>query len=147
VAVIDLTERALQGFYKNRINSHLDSVALALVTTDPSLFQIVLTNLIDNALKYSPRGSSIDLLASAQSRHGQAGVSFLVINPMGPAGAPDESKMFDKYYRAPRARNITGSGLGLYVAKSFAAKIGGDLHYQTANNQIRFELWMPLSRS
>ena len=147
VAVIDLIDAALKGFYQKRIKRDVESVALAFITTDPSLFQIVLTNLIDNALKYSPRLSPIDLLAQAQTRDDREGVSFTVINTEGPAGAPDTAKMFDKYYRAPRARKITGSGLGLFVAKSFAVKIGGDLRYQAANNQIRFELWMPVSKS
>lgn len=147
VPVIDLIDEALRGFYQKRINSDVDAVALVLINTDPSLFQIVLTNLIDNALKYSPPLSSIDFLAQAQTRDGREGVSFTVINTEGPAGAPDASKMFDKYYRAPRARKITGSGLGLFVAKSFAVKIGGDLRYHAASNQIRFELWMPVSKS
>jgi two-component system, sensor histidine kinase LadS len=147
VAVIDLTDAALKGFYQKRIKCDVESVALALITTDPALFQIVLTNLIDNALKYSPPMSPIDLLVQAQTRDDREGISFTVINTAGPAGAPDAAKMFDKYYRAPRARKITGSGLGLFVAKSFAGKIGGDLRYQAANNQIRFELWMPVSKS
>ena len=147
VAVIDLIEAALKGFYPKRIKRDIEPVALELITTDPSLFQIVLTNLIDNALKYSPPLSSIDLLARAQSLGEREGISFTVINTEGPAGAPDTTKMFDKYYRAPRARKITGSGLGLFVAKSFAVKIGGELRYQATNNQIRFELWMPVSKS
>ncbi len=147
VAVIDLIDAALKGFYQKRIKCDVESVALALITTDPALFQIVLTNLIDNALKYSPSMSPIDLLVQAQTRDDREGISFAVINTAGPAGAPDAAKIFDKYYRAPRARKITGSGLGLFVAKSFAGKIGGDLRYQAANNQIRFELWMPVSKS
>lgn len=147
VAVIDLIEAALKGFYPKRIKRDVEPVALELITTDLSLFQIVLTNLIDNALKYSPPLSSIDLLARAQSLGEREGISFTVINTEGPAGAPDTTKMFDKYYRAPRARKITGSGLGLFVAKSFAVKIGGELRYQATNNQIRFELWMPVSKS
>jgi two-component system, sensor histidine kinase LadS len=147
VAVIDLIEAALKGFYPKRIKRDIEPVALELITTDPSLFQIVLTNLIDNALKYSPPLSPIDLLARAQSLGEREGISFTVINTEGPAGAPDTTKMFDKYYRAPRARKITGSGLGLFVAKSFAVKIGGELRYQATYNQIRFELWMPVSKS
>lgn len=147
VAVVDLTEAALSGFFRKRINVDIESVALELITTDPSLFQIVLTNLIDNAMKYSPHGDSIGLVASPTNRDGEAGVAFVVSNVIGPAGVPDEKKMFEKYYRAPRARNITGSGLGLFVARSFAVRLAGDLRHQIDNNQIRFELWMPVSKS
>jgi signal transduction histidine kinase len=147
VAVMDLIEAALKGFYPKRIKTDVDPVALALITTDPSLFQIILSNLIDNALKYSPPASLTHLAARAEKRDGRDGISFTVTNTVGPAGAPDASKMFDKYYRAPRARKITGSGLGLFVAKSFAVKIGSDLRYQNTSNQIRFELWMPVSKS
>ncbi len=147
VTVIRLTEAAFKTFYKNRVNIDVDSVALALITTDPSLFQIVLTNLIDNAFKYSPSVSKIDFLAKAETRDGRSGINFTVINTVGLAGPPDTSKMFDKYYRAPRARNITGSGLGLFVARSFALKISADLRYQFIDNQIRFELWMQASKS
>jgi signal transduction histidine kinase len=106
-----------------------------------------LGNLIDNALKYSPKESLVEVLVSASNRENVQGIRFLVSNTIGSSGRPDEEKLFDKYYRAPRARNITGSGLGLFVARSFAVKLDGYLRCQIEDNQIRFELWMPTSRS
>jgi len=147
VAVSDLIQAVFKRFSSKRIQWDVDLTTPESFATDLSLFQIVLGNLIDNALKYSPKESLVEVLVSASNRENVQGIRFLVSNTIGSSGRPDEEKLFDKYYRAPRARNITGSGLGLFVARSFAVKLDGYLRCQIEDNQIRFELWMPTSRS
>lgn len=149
VKISDLINDTLERFSRQRLTLTFSLDSDRTLATDVSLFHIVAGNLIENALKYSPRDSTVSLCVSDRQKiglteqTGQVGLSILVSNLVGPAGLPDPQKLFDKYYRAPRARNITGSGLGLFVARSFAAKIGAQLHYQTYDNQIVFELWIP----
>jgi two-component system, sensor histidine kinase LadS len=117
------------------------------VRTDLTLFDVVLNNLIDNALKYAPNDEPVQVRICRQDmggQDGQAGFMVTVSNSPGLAGFPDENRVFEKYYRAPRAHIRTGSGLGLYVARSFAIKLGGHLNYHRASEKVCFELWLPL---
>jgi len=120
--------------------------------TDFALLMVVLNNLLDNALKYSLDHAVISVTIGADDKvevfeGGETkvtkGVAFVVSNAPGPAGFPDEIRLFEKYYRAPRAHIRTGSGLGLYVARSFAAKLGGQLSYHPTTQLVQFELWLP----
>jgi signal transduction histidine kinase len=109
-----------------------------MMRTDKVLLKVILNNLIDNALKYSPPESKVDLSATPVG----AGIAIVVENDVGHAGRPDVSKVFSKYYRSPMARQ-TGSGLGLYVIKGLSAQLGGQLNYAPASPKVRFELWLP----
>ncbi len=114
------------------------------VSTDVTLFDAVLNNLIDNALKYSPPDQPVSVDVSLCKVGQRQGVNIVVSNKLGAAGFPDPDRVFDKYYRAPRAHIRTGSGLGLYVARSFATKLGGRLDYCPTADLVCFELWLPL---
>ncbi len=145
--VVDvLIKDTLERFANDQIHVVNDATQNTLVT-DRAIFQIVLGNLIDNAVKYSPKDSPIELCIKTQSRSDQSGLSIEVRNTPGAAGLPQDQRIFERYYRAPRARKTTGSGLGLYVAKSFAQRLGGDLRYINDNNQVVFELWIPTRTS
>jgi signal transduction histidine kinase len=115
-----------------------------LLKTDVALLEIILNNLVDNALKYAHDHASIVLTVEQESRLGRDGVVFAVSNPPGAVGFPDPDRLFQKYYRAPRAHIRTGSGLGLYVARSFAVNIGGELSYHPATDAVCFKLWLPI---
>jgi signal transduction histidine kinase len=60
-----------------------------------------------------------------------------------PAGA--EASMFDRFWRADRARAGPGSGLGLAIARSYARAHGGDLFYEPGRSGVgaKFELVLP----
>ncbi len=89
----------------------LDEVAL-----DPTAFDQVLTNLLENALRYTPAGSPIEIVAT-QSR---GVVEFRVIDH-GPGVPKDEqTKVFDEFYRAGAREESEGTGLGLAIAKAVA---------------------------
>jgi K+-sensing histidine kinase KdpD len=113
---------------------------------DLQLLSVILNNLIDNALKYSPPDSPVNITAETCLRQGQSGIRISVTNQAGTSGLPDPKQLFRKYYRAPGAHGKTGSGLGLHIAAGFARKTGGELRYipDTANHHhtIEFELWI-----
>jgi two-component system sensor histidine kinase VicK len=93
------------------------------VRTDPDKLQQVLDNLLDNAVKYSPTGGRITVLA--ERRPGQAQVS---ISDQG-IGIPKEQqgRLFEKFYRvdSPLKHTVAGTGLGLNLCKHIIEAHGG----------------------
>ena len=147
-------------FTSERIDWQLKVPSETRLQTDLALLMIVLNNLVDNAIKYSPDHASISVIIETQSADdvpgsvteiretaaaSQDGLMVVVSNSLGLAGFPDSGRLFEKYYRAPRAHIRTGSGLGLYVARSFAINLGGQLTYLPTTDAVRFKLWLPHS--
>jgi signal transduction histidine kinase len=66
-----------------------------------------------------------------------------ISNLPGPSGWPDVDKIFAKYYRSGGAQRRSGTGLGLYLSRSMAERLGGTLRYIPDQQNIRFELWLP----
>ena len=123
---------------------HLTMQTDVTLQTDAKLLHIVLVNLQDNALKYSPANSSVDILIALDTRQTGAGVTISIQNTAGVAGWPDATMVFKKNYRNPRAHHQTGSGLGLYLVHNMAQMLGGELSYTPDELFIRFRLWLPL---
>jgi PAS domain S-box-containing protein len=123
---------------------HLTMQSEVIINTDAKLLRIVLANLIDNALKYSPPDSAVDIIIAADASQAVAGTIFTIQNLPGTAGWPDASKVFQKYYRSRRSHHQTGSGLGLYLGHSMAQMLCGELRYMPDEIFIRFTLWLPL---
>jgi two-component system sensor histidine kinase KdpD len=97
---------------------------LPLLRLDPVLFEQVLFNLIDNAAKYSPAGTSITI--AAQPNGGRVQIQ---IKDEG-AGIPEieRERIFDKFYRVLAAdRQKAGTGLGLAIARGFMEAMGGTI--------------------
>lgn len=122
----------------------LEVSALPVLHTDTLLLRMVLGNLIDNALKYAAPASQVQLSASSQPHKKQPGMLVTIRNQPGHAGWPDAQKVFQKYYRSPGAHSKTGSGLGLYLVRSAARRLGGWVRYVPDTNTVRFEFWLPL---
>lgn len=113
------------------------------IYSDSQLVRIIVANLLDNALKYSPDQSDINVQISHQIQDGRAGASLLVTNLIGPTGIPDADKVFQKYYRAKKAEGKSGSGLGLYLTAGIADLLGGQVSYRAGESRIEFDLWLP----
>lgn len=100
------------------------------VTADRTHFSNILSNLIDNAIKYSPDATVISIECNRHSGQVQVAVSDRGI------GIPPEKQklIFDKFYRVPTGNlhNVKGYGLGLYYVKTMIEKMGGTvgLHSQ-----------------
>lgn len=121
---------------------------LPAVRTDAQLLRIIVFNLLDNAARYGEPGTPVQVVARGERRGGRAGALLQVEHPPGSAGWPDASELFTKYYRAPGARRVSGSGLGLFLSRQLAESLGGMLAYvpDERNQKVRFELWIPLQR-
>ena len=96
---------------------------LPRVWVDGELIEVVLRQLVDNALKYSPAGSPVSL--AAESKDGRVIVS---VSDRGP-GIPEaeQSRIFEKFYRAEASRQIPGAGLGLVIAREIIHAHGGEI--------------------
>ena len=96
-----------------------------LVRADAKLIVQVITNIVDNAVKYTPQGTSISLTAGAKS-----GKAEVVVADTG-NGVPDEvkTKIFEKFYCGANkiADNRRSLGLGLYLCKAIVKAHGGEL--------------------
>jgi two-component system sensor histidine kinase TctE len=104
-------DRALQA----GIDLGVDIQAQVHIAADPSLLDDLLSNLVDNALKYTPSGGSVT--ASIGTRHGKA---FLAVEDTGP-GIPEteRQRVRQRFYRMPNSQGH-GSGLGLAIVDEIA---------------------------
>lgn len=112
-----------------------------LVRGSAPLVEMMVRNLVDNALKYSPPESTVR--CSCELRTGVfdgVGLTIRVTNRLGPVGPPDPARLFGKYYRAPLAHQHSGSGLGLYWVRGTARLCGGDVEFEQRDDDVSFGL-------
>jgi len=112
-----------------------------LVEGNASLIRQVVANLLDNAIKYTPEGGSVDLLVETQGSK-----SVLEVRDTG-IGIPAEAlpHICERFYRADKARSrhSGGAGLGLSIVKSICAALGAELSVSSKEGegtQVRFEM-------
>ncbi len=130
----------------HRVQTHLPPTLP--VQTDPQLLFIVLSNLLENACKYSASDTTIELQVLPQTDPAAPQtVALALSNLPGKAGWPDPEHVFDKYYRSPQAQRQSGTGLGLYLVKSLAHTLGGKIAYAPTDQQVRFVLTLPLPQT
>lgn len=108
--------------------------------TDPNLFAIILTNLLDNAVKYSEPDSRIVLAIDQFEAPGvyPASLKMRVSNTVSQDGVPDSVSLFSRYYRGPYAHEKSGTGLGLYLVKSLCKILGGSIRFEHKDGQVHF---------
>lgn len=111
-AVMDIYHPAQQAGIEVRLNVNAPHVTRAC---QPLLLGLLVRNLLDNAVRYSPRGSVVDVTLDA---HG------FTVQDNGPGIAPDAlARIGERFYRPP-GQDETGSGLGLSIVKRIAALHG-----------------------
>jgi two-component system sensor histidine kinase KdpD len=131
------------GRLRDALAAHPVKVALPadlpLLHVDPVLLEQLFANLLENAAKYAPAGTPIEI--SAIARAGRVTVEVADRGPGIPPG--EETKLFDKFYRVQREAAQSGVGLGLAICKAIVAAHGGMI---SAANRVgggalfRFEL-------
>ena len=114
----------------------------ARLSAERELFRRAVSNLLANALRYTPSGQTISMTAARTDR----GVSILVQNPGEGIAPPDLPNVFDRFYRGDKARGNSGtsSGLGLAIVKTIVEIHGGAaLARSEAGGVTIFELQFP----
>jgi two-component system sensor histidine kinase KdpD len=115
---------------------------LPLILVEPTLVVQILSNLLENAAKYTPAGSTITISATAQDEN-----LLLTVADDGPGLPPgDPERLFEKFQRGRSESNIVGVGLGLAICRAAARLHGGDI--RAINNPgggARFEITLPMA--
>jgi signal transduction histidine kinase len=117
------------------------------IEANPNRYKQILTNLIDNAIKYTPRGeiritTQVDL---AQQKY------LISIKDTGlgiPASA--QQRLFEKFYRVKtrETADIPGTGLGLWITKEICQRMGGKIFVESMEGiGTKFTLFFPLTKS
>jgi two-component system sensor histidine kinase KdpD len=88
---------------------------------DGVLIEQVLVNLLENAVKYTPRGSTIEIQATVNAQ--AATISVMDEGPGLPPG--DEQRVFNKFYRGEGRSKTHGVGLGLSICRAIVEAHGG----------------------
>lgn len=115
------------------------------VRSDPVLLKVILSNLLDNALKYSPPTSEVQVALRPAVHEGVSGVEVTVCNRLQPNDIPDPEQMFGKYYRSKLAHRVSGSGLGLYVVDGLVRLLKGSVRIalRTDVPEMALHVWIP----
>jgi two-component system sensor histidine kinase KdpD len=114
-----------------------------LIPMDFSLMVQVIVNLLENAVKYSPPDSPIEVLASLQDA-----TACLRILDRGVGIPPEDlSRIFDKFYRVQRPESVSGTGLGLSISKGIVEAHGGRIRaLQREGGGTILEVELPLDK-
>lgn len=125
---------------EHRVAIAVDAVPLQVPGDRDLLFQAV-ANLLDNALKWSPSGTTVALRLA---REGAA--AMLDITDAG-AGIPaaHRDRVFERFYRADASRGTPGSGLGLALVKAVVDLHHGTIALEDAGPGLRVRVRLPLS--
>ena len=133
----DVVGAAVERGKRRGPNLHFDlRLAPLFIIGEPDTLERAVTNLLDNAVKFSPEGGTV---------HVHLGGEELVIWDEGPGIAEDDlPKIFDRFYRSNKARNTPGTGLGLSIVAHTINAHGGTVE---ASNQpgagARFTVRLP----
>jgi heavy metal sensor kinase len=117
---------------------------LSLVA-DPPMIQRILSNLIDNAIKFSPPGGAVKVALSEKGGK----EALVTVQDTGPGiPAEDLPRIFERFYRCDQSRSQPGTGLGLSLARALARAHQGDITVTSALGQgSTFTLILPKTRS
>lgn len=144
--VHDATRAMIQVGERRGVRVELKQMTQAPFRGDPDLLGRLLLNLLDNAIKYSPSGATVEVTMLAA--HGEHLISVV---DQGPGIAPDAiESIFERFYRGDAARSraegsvTDGAGLGLAIARRIAVAHGGSLSVTSScPGRTEFRLALP----
>ena len=115
---------------------------LPLILVEPTLVVQILSNLLENAAKYTPAGTTITISAAARDEN-----LLLTVADDGPGLPPgDPERLFEKFQRGRSESNVVGVGLGLAICRAAARLHGGDIRaINNPGSGARFEITLPMA--
>tara|TARA_R110002020_G_scaffold137434_2_gene306651 strand:+ start:182972 stop:184228 length:1257 start_codon:yes stop_codon:yes gene_type:complete len=118
-----------------------ENIDEVVITFDEKILELMLSNLVHNAIKYSKEHSTIDI----QVDHSPEMVTIKVIDQG--IGIPKEEQkfVFNRYFRAENALLVQGTGIGLNIVKGHIENLGGSINFISEENKgATFTLFLPL---
>ena len=113
----------LAGAKRIDLGLSVANAGTAGVQGDAQALRTLVSNLVDNALRYTPSGGRVDVVV-----RNDAGRPSLAVRDSGPGiAAEDRGRVFDRFYRGSGAESVGGSGLGLAIAKRIAERHGATI--------------------
>jgi two-component system phosphate regulon sensor histidine kinase PhoR len=113
------------------------------VVTDPERLRRILENLVDNALKYTPQGGHVEIVAVAED----GGSARVEVADDGPGiGREHLARIFERFYRVDKARSreLGGTGLGLSIVRHLAESVGATVSVDSEPGRgSRFTVRLP----
>ena len=143
--VIPLLERLVDQFARrspDRLILLLKPASSPEVKADQELLLLALTQLLENACKYSQPGSTV----TVQLQDREDNMELCISNTGGSIPSRERHRIFDRFYRGSAVRLTPGSGLGLYVARKIALAHGGALDLtppKPDDDDVSFRLTIP----
>ncbi len=123
----DLQKAYLETYPKHRIEVDLEELPSS-ITADERLIRQVFSNLLSNALKYSPEGTTVRV---GGWRDGNMVVISIQDDGVGIPG--DElSRLFERFFRASTSTGIAGTGIGLHLTHHFIDLHGGSIEVDSS---------------
>jgi signal transduction histidine kinase len=115
----------------------------------------VLSNLIDNAIKYTPSGGEVEIIVSIKtSERGRQGAEIAISDTGYGIPPADRGRVFERHYRGVQGKGeIAGTGLGLAIVKDLIAQMQGTIELISPNPRYEnssypgtiFSIWLPLA--
>ena len=118
---------------------------LPLASADPQLLFQILTNLLTNAINYTPQGGLVIVRTSRQQRNDQEWVTVMVEDTGLGISEADQVHLFERFFRGKSADEMQapGTGLGLSICRELIDRLGGDITVQSELGQGSiFTLWL-----
>jgi len=126
-----------------QIKEELGEVPL-FVIGDPKLLYLVFSNILSNAIKYSPSGSLINIAAHIESAE-----VVISVQDRG-MGIPEKDleRLFERYYRSSNVSSIAGTGVGLHLVKMVVELHGGEIEVESREGEgASFIVRLPINTS
>jgi signal transduction histidine kinase len=123
----------------------LETPEVLIATIDPLRLEQVVTNLVDNAVKYSPDGGVVNVELTQQD----ADTIQLTVRDHGIGIDPSfRERIFEPFYRVPRANHPSGMGLGLHITRQIVELHGGRVETEFPEDAgTRFVVTLPIHRA
>jgi len=128
---VKVIEETIREFSPQAMQKNIQLIFIAknlpMINVDEDRFKQVLINLIGNAVKYTEKGS-VELMA--EEKDGGKILEFTVKDTGIGMSAQERQRLFEKFYRIQnkKTKNISGTGLGLWITKKIIELMGGKLH-------------------
>lgn len=143
-ALIEPILQIIKHQYPNHIFETDFNKKIPLILIDIDKFQQIMTNLIENAAKYSNEGTKITIKTDFCDCCDY--ISIKVTDEGIGIKQEDFDKIFSKFSRLdnPLTRKVQGSGLGLYITKTLVEKMNGKINVKSSENGTTFEVLLPV---